>query len=161
MNNYTTRPSLSTKRVEACKTRRYTLATYTLDTYMRISYDRFVMGMIEIPMVVVETATFLARAAYLGMGETERTALIIYLASNPAAGTVVPGSGGVRKLRWALPGRGKSRGARAVYFYHNETIPLYVLDIYAKNEKSNLSPADLKAASTKITAIIAEHERRK
>jgi hypothetical protein len=74
---------------------------------------------------------------------------------------VVPGTGGVRKLRWALPGRGKSGGARVIYYYHNESIPLYALDIYAKNQKTNLFAAEKKAASKTIAAIKVEHSRRK
>lgn len=112
-------------------------------------------------MAVVETEAFLASAARLGIGEPERTALIIYLASNPEAGVIVSGTGGVRKLRWALPGRGKSGGARVIYYYHNESIPLYALDIYAKNRKANLSAAEKKAARKTVAAIIAEHNRRK
>jgi hypothetical protein len=69
------------------------------------------------PMTVVETETFLASATRLGIGETERTGLIVYLAGNSGAGAVVPGTGGIRKLRWAPPGRGKSGGARAIYYY--------------------------------------------
>jgi hypothetical protein len=49
-------------------------------------------------MSVVETPTFLASATRLGISETERTALLIYLASNPEVGAVAPGTGGVRKL---------------------------------------------------------------
>jgi hypothetical protein len=113
------------------------------------------------PMTVVETETFLASATRLGIGETERTALIVYLAGNPRVGAVVPGTGGLRKLRWALPGRGKSGGARVIYYYQNESIPLYVLDIYAKNQKTNLSAAEKKAAGKTIAAIRAEHSRRK
>ena len=112
------------------------------------------------PMSVVETETFLAGAARLGMGETERTALIIYLAANPEVGVVVPGTGGVRKLRWALPGRGKSGGARAIYYYHGKSIPLYELDVYAKNQKANLSGAEKKAVRKAIAAIVAEHDKR-
>jgi hypothetical protein len=112
-------------------------------------------------MAVVETETFLASATRLGISETERTALIIYLASNPEVGAVVPETGGVRKLRWALPGRGKSGGARAIYYYHNESIPLYALDIYAKNQKTNLSAAEKRAARKTIAAIRIEHSRRK
>ena len=116
---------------------------------------------IEPPMAVVETETFLASAARLGMSERERTALIIYLAGNPEVGVVVPGTGGVRKLRWALPGRGKSGGARVIYYYHNESMPLYALDIYAKNQKANLSATEKKAARKAIAAIRIEHGRRK
>jgi hypothetical protein len=112
-------------------------------------------------MAVVETEVFLASAARLGMSETERTALIIYLAVNPKVGVVVPETGGIRKLRWALPGRGKSGGARVIYYYHNASIPLYALDIYAKNQKANLSAAEKKAARRTIAAIRAEHDRRK
>ena len=113
------------------------------------------------PMAVIETESFLASAARLGISETERTALIIYLAVNPEAGVVMPETGGVRKLRWALPGRGKSGGARVIYYYHNESITLYALDIYAKNQKANLSAAEKKAARRTIAAIRAEHDRRK
>jgi hypothetical protein len=112
------------------------------------------------PMAVVETERFLAHAARLGLSETERTALVIFLAGNPEAGVIVPGTGGVRKLRWALPGRGKSGGARAIYYYHNESIPLYALDIYAKNQKANLSGAERNAVKQMVAAIIAEHKRR-
>ena len=113
------------------------------------------------PMAVVETQSFVASAARVGISETERTALIIYLAVNPEAGVVVPETGGVRKLRWALPGRGKSGGARVIYYYHNASIPLYALDIYAKNRKANLSAAEKRAARRTIAAIRAEHDRRK
>jgi hypothetical protein len=119
------------------------------------------MATMESPMAVVETETFLTSAARLGVGETERTALIIYLAGNPEAGAIVSGTGGVRKLRWALPGRGKSGGARVIYYYHNALIPLYVLDIYAKNQKASLSAAEKKAARKTVAAIVAEHSRRK
>lgn len=112
-------------------------------------------------MAVVETEAFLEGAASLGIRETERVALIIYLACNPEIGVVVPETGGVRKLRWALPGRGKSGSARVIYYYHNQSIPVYVLDIYAKNQKANLSGADKKAARKMVAAIKAESRRRK
>lgn len=132
-----------------------------LDTYTWIAYYCRVMAAMQSPMVVVETETFLASAARLGISEMERTALIIYLAANPEVGVVVPETGGVRKLRWALPGRGKSGGARAIYYYHNQSIPLYALDIYAKNQKASLSAAEKNAARKTVAAIKAEHDRRK
>lgn len=61
----------------------------------------------------------------------------------------------------ASPERGKSGGARAIYYYHNESIPLYALDIFAKNQKASPSAAEKKAARKTVAAIIAEHNRRK
>jgi hypothetical protein len=86
-------------------------------------------------MTVVETDTFLQRAKAI-LTESERADLIAYVASNPEAGEVIPGNGGARKIRWAVSGKGKRGGARTIY-YHNESIPLFILDIYA-NEKSDL-----------------------
>lgn len=68
--------------------------------------------------------------------------LIDYLAHNPTAGDLIPETGGVRKLRWALEGRGKRGGARVIYFYHSTHIPLFALAVYAKNEQANLSQKD-------------------
>jgi hypothetical protein len=73
------------------------------------------------------------------MSDADCARLIDYLAYNPAAGDLIQGTGGVRKLRWALQGRGKSGGARVIYFYHNADLPLFVLTAYAKNDRSDLS----------------------
>jgi hypothetical protein len=59
------------------------------------------------------------------MDDAERAELVGYLAYNPSVGVVIPGSGGVRKLRWGLEGRGKRGGARVIYYYHDMEMPLY------------------------------------
>jgi hypothetical protein len=69
----------------------------------------------------------------------KKKALIDYLARHPKAGCLIPETGGIRKLRWARPGMGKSGGARVIYYYHNENMPLYLLTIFSKGEKANLS----------------------
>lgn len=93
------------------------------------------------PITVVETPEFLSATRKL-MSEEERTALIDYLAHYPAAGDLIQGTGGVRKLRWGLEGRGKRGGARVIYFYRSAGIPLFALTAYAKSEQADLSDED-------------------
>jgi putative transcriptional regulator len=82
-------------------------------------------------VTVVETPEFLAATRKL-MDARERGLLVDHLALNPMAGDVIPGTGGVRKLRWGLEGRGKRGGARVIYFYDSAGIPLFALTAYAK-----------------------------
>ena len=78
------------------------------------------------PVSVVEMPEFLAATRRI-MDEEERGLLVDYLARNPLAGDLIPGTGGVRKLRWALEGRGKRGGARVVYYYHSGAMPIFAL----------------------------------
>lgn len=109
------------------------------------------------PITVVETHEFLSVARKL-MSEEERTELVDYLALHPEAGVVIQGSGGVRKLRWALEGRGKRGGARVVYFFHDMDMPLYLFTAYAKNERGNLDQAEIHAMR-KAVAVLVEMNR--
>jgi hypothetical protein len=91
----------------------------------------------------VEDPRFTAAAARL-LEDDELFALMVALASRPEAGATIPGSGGCRKLRWAAKGRGARGGARVIYFFRNHAGQILLLDLYAKNEKADLSAADLK-----------------
>jgi hypothetical protein len=93
------------------------------------------------PVTVIETPEFLAATRKL-MDVDERALLVDHLALNPMAGDLIPGTGGVRKLRWGLDGRGKRGGARVIYFYHSPGIPLFALTAFAKNAQADLSGAD-------------------
>jgi hypothetical protein len=110
-------------------------------------------------VVVLETPDFIAATRKL-MGESERMSLIDYLAANPLAGDLMPGSGGVRKLRWALEGRGKRGGARVIYYFHNEHIPLFALDAYAKNERSDLSATEIERLKHTVKLIADSFKKR-
>lgn len=103
-------------------------------------------------VTVIETPDFIAATRKL-MTDDERMALIDHLAENPLAGDLMPGTGGMRKLRWALEGRGKRGGARVIYYFHNEQIPLFALDAYAKNEKADLKPDDVVRLRRVVKAI--------
>ena len=75
---------------------------------------------------VVELPEYLRQAERL-LSEQARTDLVDYLAAHPKAGVIMSGTGGIRKLRWARAGMGKSGGVRVIYYYHDEHLPLYLL----------------------------------
>jgi len=90
---------------------------------------------------VAETPIFQRYAADIWT-QAELDDFINWIAANPDAGDVIPGSGGCRKVRWAAPGRGKRGGARVIYFNVREQI-IWLLMVYTKNKFDNLSPAFL------------------
>lgn len=75
------------------------------------------------------------------LSEDERRDLIDYLAEHPQAGDIMEGTGGVRKLRWRRGGHGKSGGVRIIYYYHDGRMPLYLLTLFSKGDKANLTKA--------------------
>ena len=82
-------------------------------------------------MAVVETEEFLSRSGSI-LNEAERASLVAHLAMNPQAGDVVPGTGGVRKIRWAIRGQRERGSAHVIYYYLSLSVPLCGLDIYAE-----------------------------
>ncbi|WP_257267133.1 type II toxin-antitoxin system RelE/ParE family toxin [Endozoicomonas sp. ONNA2] len=90
---------------------------------------------------IVELSIYQKRAIDL-LDQEERREIIDYLASNPDAGDIMQGTGGIRKLRWKRGGSGKSGGVRVIYFYRNMNMPLFLLTLYAKGEQDNLSKAE-------------------
>lgn len=79
------------------------------------------------------------------LGEDEQRWIEQTLVDDPAAGATIPGTGGVRKLRVALPGGGKSGGARVIYFYRGAKGRIYLLLAYAKSERDSISQAEKNA----------------
>ena len=69
------------------------------------------------------------------------------------------GTGGVRKVRFAIGGRGKSGGVRVVYYFHSEAMPVYLLTLFAKNEKANLTKAERNALARLVTDLKGTHGR--
>ena len=96
------------------------------------------------PITVVEVEPFSTKARQV-WDEEEKLEFIGFVAHNPDAGDFMPGTGGVRKIRWARRGVGKRGGVRVVYYYHNESMPLFLLSLYSKSEKSDLRPKEKKA----------------
>lgn len=65
--------------------------------------------------------------------------------------------GGARKVRWAIAGRGKRGGTRTIYYYHNQQIPLFLLDVYAKNERANFTEADKRTLKRVLAEIVKQY----
>ena len=104
------------------------------------------------PVTVAETPLFL-RQAEAFWPPADHEAFVDFIARNPTVGEVIPGTGGVRKVRWSRPGMGKRGGARIIYFYQDADHPLYLLLAYAKAQRENVSPAGLQAIG-KLVAIL-------
>jgi len=94
-------------------------------------------------LTVVETLLF-QRQWPLYWTEDERGAFAAYVAAHPSAGAVVPGSGGLRKVRWGRAGSGKSSGVRVIYFTHTAQGQVVLLTLYAKSKTDNLTGPKLK-----------------
>ena len=104
------------------------------------------------PITVAETPLFVRQAEAV-WDDAEREAFVNFIARNPAAGDVIPDTGGVRKIRWARAGAGKRGGVRVIYFYHDAGRPLYLLMIYAKARQENLT-ADETRTVRRLAAVL-------
>ena len=94
---------------------------------------------------VLETIEYLKAADNAGMGEEERVAVVDLLATKPEAGAIMPGCGGARKLRVGKRGTGKSGGYRVISYYAGEDVPVFLLTVFGKGEKDNLTMAERNA----------------
>ena len=101
---------------------------------------------------VVETPTYLAIANKL-FSEQERADIVALVAADPECGDVIRGTGGFRKVRVARKGMGKSGGARVVYIWRNEKFPVFLITVFSKNEKENLSMAERNTLKKRADSI--------
>jgi len=106
----------------------------------------------QAPITVAETPLFLRQAASV-WDEGEHDAFVTFIASHPTAGDVIPETGGVRKIRWMRAGNGKRGGARVIYFFHDPGRPLYLLMVYAKAQREDLTP-DEKRTVRALAAVL-------
>jgi hypothetical protein len=106
------------------------------------------------PITVAETAVFVRQVAEV-WSEEERLVFVDFIARNPEAGDLIPETGGVRKVRWGRQGSGKRGGVRVIYFYAHVDAPLYLLMVYAKARREDLSPE----AKRTVQALAARLKR--
>lgn len=94
-------------------------------------------------LTVVETSLFQQQWP-MYWTEDERGAFAAYIAACPTVGDVVPGSGGIRKVRWFRSGSGKSGGMRVIYFTSTLAGEIVLLTLYAKAKTNNITGSKLK-----------------
>ena len=80
-----------------------------------------------------------------------------FIARNPEAGDLIPETGGVREVRWSRQGSGKRGGVRVIYFYHQADMPIYLLMVFAKARRDDLSPE----AKRMVQALAARLKQRR
>lgn len=107
---------------------------------------------------VVETPMYL-RAANAFYSDAEREEIVQTIAADPEAGDLMPGTGGYRKLRFARRGMGKRGGARVIYLYGGEDFPIFLITVYAKSEKGNLSKAERNDLAKMAKSFFADYRR--
>lgn len=110
-------------------------------------------------MRIVQTTRYLRDLKRLGASASEIDRLEQTIANNPEAGAVIPGLGGVRKLRFALGGKGKRGGGRAIYFLMVSEDVAVMLFAYAKSDKEDMTPAEKKVALALMKEITDDQGR--
>jgi hypothetical protein len=108
---------------------------------------------------VVETERFSRRVIDSGLSDDDRQKLVDHLAASPQSGAIIPGTGGVRKLRWAAKGKGKRGGVRVIYYFAGEDIPLFLLTVYGKGDKANLTQAERNQIRKRLPVLVRAYRQ--
>ncbi len=108
---------------------------------------------------IVELEEYHKQASKL-LTDSEQNSIISYLANFPESGDIIQSTGGVRKFRWSAKGKGKSGGVRVIPFYCDEKMPLFLLGVFSKSDKANLTMAECKELK-KLTTVLKKLLREK
>jgi len=108
---------------------------------------------------VIETSAYLSDAKAVGLTEAEREAVVEVIANDPRAGDEIKGTDGARKVRLAGRGKGKSGGYRVITFYSGMDVPVFLLSVYLKGEKSNLSKSEKKELKQELKGLVEDYKR--
>ncbi len=87
------------------------------------------------------------------LGDEEYRELQVFLMAQPDAGDVIRGSGGIRKVRWAARGKGKSGGIRVIYYWAKDREHIYLLTLYSKGKRADIDPATLKRITKQLELL--------
>lgn len=106
---------------------------------------------------VIETPGYLADAKSAGMTDDERQLAVNTVAADPAGGDLIVGTGGARKVRIAGRGKGKSGGYRIVTFFGGGDIPVFLLAVFSKGDRANLSKAERNMLASELAGLAADY----
>jgi hypothetical protein len=109
--------------------------------------------------VVVELPGFVAAVRAAGLSDRDHARLIDRIATRPDAGEVIPGTGGARKVRFAGRGKGKSGGYRVITFYTGSDLPVFLITLFSKGEKIDLSQAERNAMRKELPGLAEDYRR--
>ncbi len=119
----------------------------------------YIIGYVELRstfVTIVETNFFQKKSRKL-FEESELDDLKNFLALSPQTGDIIPGLRGIRKVRWKRNQKGKSGGVRIIYFFYNIEMPIFLLDIYAKSKKSDLSSQEKQELNKIVDTLIESY----
>ena len=109
---------------------------------------------------VIETTPYLVDVERL-FSAGEQAMIVDTVSANPRCGVVIPGTGGVRKLRVAASGRGKRGGARVIFLFGGDDVPVFLLAVFAKNERSDLSQAERNRLARMAAELLATYRSKR
>lgn len=101
---------------------------------------------------IIEVKTF-SKAFDNLVGRSERLEFHEFLRNNPESGVIIPGTKGLRKVRWSRPGSGKRGGVRIIYYLFLQQKELYLFEIYAKSDKESILAGDIKVIMQKVEKL--------
>jgi hypothetical protein len=116
-------------------------------------------GMPRRPVSVIELPGFRRRADEL-LSAHEQDAVVDLIAYEPTCGDLIPGTGGLRKVRIGRGGGGKRGGARVIYYFYNADFRALIMALYAKNEKADLSAREKKEFAAYAKEAVTQWRRR-
>jgi hypothetical protein len=121
--------------------------------------DWNMFGATNYGITIVELRSFQNDADEIFTDE-EREDLSDFVSANPHYGDVIPGTGGIRKLRWRARGSGKRGGARVIYYFRDLNMPVFLLAAYAKGEKMNLTMHERELMQRVVETLVQEQAAR-
>jgi hypothetical protein len=108
---------------------------------------------------VVETPGFIASAKTAGISDAVRAEIVSAVAGNPEQGDLIVGTGGLRKFRFARPGKGKSGGFRVLSYFLSEDHPVFLIGVFAKNQKANLTAAERAELARRLKSMASTYKK--